>query len=57
MKKLDFDLELKLKESGMFFTYPNREEFKKACLPAYEALCSKLGPKAYQIVEAIQKLN
>jgi len=57
MKKLDVELEQKLKAEGVEFTYPDKNEFEKACQPAYEKLCSKLGPQAYEIVRKIKSLK
>ncbi|MBN1481627.1 TRAP transporter substrate-binding protein [candidate division KSB1 bacterium] len=54
MRTLDVELEKKIKETGMEFTYPDQELFRKACLPAYEAIYEKLGPKAKKIVEKIR---
>ncbi len=54
MKNLDVELERKLKEEGMQFTYPDRAQFEKACQPAYEKMVDKLGPEARDIVEKIR---
>jgi TRAP-type C4-dicarboxylate transport system substrate-binding protein len=54
MKKLDIELEQKLKERGMQFTYPDRDLFRHACEPAYKAIYQKLGPGAADIVKRIR---
>ncbi len=54
MKTLDGQLEEKLKEAGMEFSYPDEEAFRQACLPAYEIIYEKLGPRAQDIVERIR---
>jgi tripartite ATP-independent transporter DctM subunit/tripartite ATP-independent transporter DctP family solute receptor len=55
MAKLDIELEEKLKEKGMEFIYPDKEKFKIACEPAYEAIFSRLGPRAKEIVTKIRQ--
>lgn len=57
MRKLDRELEQKLKDEGMEFTHPDREPFEKAAQPAYDALYEKLGPRAEEIVEEIERLK
>ena len=57
MKSLDVELEGKLKDAGMEFTYPDQELFREACLPAYEKIYEKLGPKAKDIVEKIRSTS
>lgn len=57
MAKLDLELEIKLKEEGLTFTYPDPKLFEAACQPAYEALCSQLGPRAYEIVEQVKQIK
>jgi TRAP-type transport system periplasmic protein len=52
----DKTLEDQLKEKGVAFTYPDREPFRQASLPAYEALYRELGPKASVIVKEIKAL-
>jgi len=54
MKNLDVELERKLKDEGMEFTYPDRAQFEKACQPAFEKMYEKLGPGARDIVEKIR---
>jgi TRAP-type transport system periplasmic protein len=57
MEELDAELEGKLKEQGLAFTYPDRQEFEEATKPAYEALYRRLGPKAREIVEKVKRLD
>jgi tripartite ATP-independent transporter DctP family solute receptor len=54
MKTLDADLEAKLKEAGMEFSYPDEEAFRQECLSAYDTIYEKLGPRARDIVERIR---
>lgn len=54
MKTLDAELEIKLKEAGMQFSYPDEDAFRQACLPAYKTIYEKLGPRAKDIVERIR---
>lgn len=54
MKTLDAELEGKLKEAGMEFTYPDLGAFEKACSPAYEVIYEKLGNRARKIVNRIR---
>ena len=56
MEALDVELEQKLKDEGMTFTYPDRSAFEEATGSAYEALAAKLGPRVYEIVEEIKAL-
>jgi tripartite ATP-independent transporter DctP family solute receptor len=55
MKRRDIELEEELKATGMLFTYPDRQAFEEASLPAYEAVYDKLGPRAREIVQRIQE--
>jgi len=57
MKTLDKELEKKMKEKGVQFTYPNRAAFKKATRSAYDRLYQKLGPKAREIVKEIKNMK
>ena len=57
MKKLDQELEAKMKTEGVTFTYPDRAEFAKATIPAYEAIYEVLGDKARTIVNSIRKIK
>ena len=57
MRKLDKELEQKLKTEGMEFTYPDRGPFEKATQPAYDALYERLGPRAEEIVKDIERLK
>jgi TRAP-type transport system periplasmic protein len=54
MEELDAELEEKLREQGLAFTYPDRRAFEEATKPAYEALYRRLGPKAKTIVEKVK---
>jgi tripartite ATP-independent transporter DctP family solute receptor len=54
MEKLDVELEQKLKEHGMKFTYPDKEQFRRACEDAYQAIYSRFGPRAKDIVGRIR---
>ncbi len=54
MKTLDSELEVKLKDEGMEFTYPDQAAFEQACVPAYETIYAKLGPRAREIVARIR---
>jgi len=54
MKTLDANLEIKLKEAGMQFSYPDQNAFRDACLPAYDEIYKKLGLRAKNIVERIR---
>lgn len=53
MAELDTELESKLKEAGMQFTYPDLAQFEHAAQPAYEALFQKLGSEARELVEDV----
>ena len=57
MKSLDEELEQKMKEYGIAFTYPDRKKFEKACQPAYEAIYAKLGNEAKTYVKAIKSIQ
>jgi TRAP-type transport system periplasmic protein len=57
MEELDAELEAKLKEKGLAFTYPDRPAFEEATMPAYEALYRRLGPKAKEIVEKVKSAD
>ena len=57
MHSMDMELEKKMKEYGVQFTYPDRMVFEKACQPAYEAIYEKLGEEAENYVEAIKSLK
>jgi tripartite ATP-independent transporter DctP family solute receptor len=57
MKTLDKELEKKMKEKGVQFTYPDREAFKRATRSAYDRLYQKLGPKAREVVEEIRNMK
>jgi tripartite ATP-independent transporter DctP family solute receptor len=57
MKDLDRELEQKMKEQGVKFTYPDREAFKKATRSAYDKLYQKLGDKARKIVKQIRNIK
>ncbi|WP_020532563.1 TRAP transporter substrate-binding protein [Flexithrix dorotheae] len=54
MENLDRELEAKMKDKGVKFTYPDRVLFEKASYPAYQRLYEQLGPKAKLIVEKIK---
>lgn len=54
METLDKDLEKKLKEQNMVFTYPDRAAFEKACSPAFDIIYQKFGQRAQKIVEQIK---
>ena len=55
MEQLDVELEEKLRQKGMKFTYPDRAAFEAACKPAYEAIFRRLGPQAREIVNRIRE--
>jgi len=55
MEQLDVELEEKLRQKGMEFTYPDRAAFEAACKPAYEAVFKRLGPQAREIVNRIRE--
>ena len=57
MKTRDQELEVLMQEEGMEFTYPDKAEFEKASLPAYDALYRQLGPQAREIVARIKELK
>ncbi len=60
MKQLGLGLEKQLREAGNLFTTPDRDAFRCAVEPAYEAIYEHLGPKASQarrIVEEIHRLR
>ena len=57
MRKLDVELEEKMKAMGVTFTYPDPEEFAKATILAYEAVYDMLGDKARKIVESIRTMK
>ncbi len=54
MKTLDADLESRLKEAGMEFSYPDKDAFRHECRAAYDAIYEKLGARAKHIVERIR---
>jgi tripartite ATP-independent transporter DctP family solute receptor len=51
-KKLINDVKVK----GMQVTFPDREEFRKATLSAYDAFYAKFGDRGRKIVEEIRKM-
>lgn len=55
MEELDRELEGKMKEEGVIFTYPDQRAFEKATLPAYEAIYSELGDEARNLVRKIRE--
>jgi len=55
MEQLDVELEAKLRQKGMEFTYPDRAAFEAACKPAYEAVFKRFGPQAREIVNRIRE--
>jgi len=57
MKKLDMELEEKMKSEGVTFTYPDQEEFALASEPAYEEMYKILGENASRIVQAIRNID
>lgn len=57
MKNLDADLEKKLKEKGVQFTYPDQQAFRTACEPAYAELAEQLGPEVFEIVKQIREMD
>lgn len=57
MKKLDMELEEKMKSEGVTFTYPDQEEFALASEPAYEEMYKILGENARRIVQAIRNID
>lgn len=54
MSELDRELEEKLKNAGMRFTYPDLKPFQESVQPAYEAVFQQLGPRARELVREIQ---
>ena len=57
MKSLDHELEQKMKDYGVKFTYPDRAAFKEACRPAYEALFKSFGKRSETYVDRIKKIK
>ena len=57
MKKLDIELEEKMKNEGVTFTYPDPEEFAQASESAYEEMYKILGENARRIVQAIRNID
>ena len=57
MEKLDRELEQKMKDHGVQFTYPDRKIFEMACQPAYEALYDRFGPEAKVVIEKIKAVE
>lgn len=57
MKKLDVELEDKMKSKGVSFTYPDKAEFAAATEPAYEEMYKILGENARGIVQAIRNID
>ncbi len=57
MTRLDVELEARLKQEGMQFTYPDRRQFERAVQPAYAAILEQLGPDAERLVEQIRQLK
>jgi tripartite ATP-independent transporter DctP family solute receptor len=55
MKQLDFELEEKMKEEGIIFTYPDRNEFEVATKSAYDAIYDILGEEAREMVDEIRE--
>ena len=55
MEQLDVELEEKLRQKGMEFTYPDRAAFEAACKPAYEVVFKRFGPQAREIVNRIRE--
>lgn len=53
---LDKKLLEDLKGKGMQVTFPDREAFRKATAPAYEAFYAKFGDRARKIIETIRGL-
>ncbi len=55
---LEADLDKKLLEDltvkGMQVTFPDREAFRKATAPAYDAFCAKFGDRCQKVIEAIR---
>jgi TRAP-type C4-dicarboxylate transport system substrate-binding protein len=45
-----------LKKAGVVITYPNKEPFRQAVQPMYEALKTD-EPEIYQIIQEIQKIQ
>lgn len=54
MEALDIDLEKKLRDAGITFTYPDQSLFQQACQPVYEAFYAKFGERARQLVAQIR---
>ena len=57
MRKLDMELEEKMKSKGVTFIYPDPEEFAAATKPAYEEMYKILGENARRIVQAIRNID
>ena len=55
MVKMDQELRTKMEAKGVTFTDPDRESFKAATMPAYEAIYSILGDEARNIVKRIRE--
>jgi tripartite ATP-independent transporter DctP family solute receptor len=57
MRKLDIELEEKMIEKGVTFTYPDQKAFARATEPAYEIMYQMFGDRARRIVEAIRAMK
>ncbi|MGK7397534.1 MAG: TRAP transporter substrate-binding protein [Candidatus Cyclobacteriaceae bacterium M3_2C_046] len=57
METLDKELEQKMKEYGIEFTYPDRAAFEKASWPAYESIYQQLGEEARNYVQQIKQIE
>ncbi len=53
---LDMKLLEDLKARGMQVTFPDREAFRKATAPAYDAFYAKFGDRGRKIIEAIRAM-
>jgi TRAP-type transport system periplasmic protein len=56
MEDRDEELSELMQKEGVEFTYPDKQAFEQASLPAYDAIYRQLGPKAREIVSAVKEL-
>ena len=57
MRKLDIELEDKMKQEGVTFTYPDKDAFSKTTEPAYHVVYDMFGDRARKIVKAIKEMK